>query len=408
MKVIYLKVRAFGGIEAFEARLDGQHGLIRGPNAAGKTSALNSLIFALGGKVEDKLGAPMQRGADRCEVELGLTDYTVTRVIETGKAPKLVVRDREDKKIAKPQTFLDSLVPSGLAFRPMDFKRYDARKQRELLLAAMGSNLEELERAAAEAYEARRDLNRDLRAVESEMATLQVPEGTPDEMVDTAKLVEELRALDETRRAYDSYTARLGAAHDRAVALREEVRTLQERLKHAEAELESVKANKPEVIDEGARQAVQDHLETAAQTNRAVAAKERRDQLARRGEELRQAIKVEQERLDAVEADKQARLREAAIVPGLEVREQGIYVDGIPFNDLNQEQQLEVGIAVALEQNPQLKTVLIDGAESIDLAHWRSLIATAEQRGLQIIATEVAREGGALTFEIVEAEGADA
>ena len=49
MKIVRLEINNIGGIEAFELDANGDHVVLGGPNAAGKSSVLRAIASALGG-----------------------------------------------------------------------------------------------------------------------------------------------------------------------------------------------------------------------------------------------------------------------------------------------------------------------------------------------------------------------
>ncbi len=78
LKIIELRVENVMGLKAAALRPDGTHVIVGGKNMAGKSSLLNSIMFALGG--EDAIPPkPVREGETTAKVTLDLGPFTVQR-----------------------------------------------------------------------------------------------------------------------------------------------------------------------------------------------------------------------------------------------------------------------------------------------------------------------------------------
>lgn len=121
-----LEIQNFLRVEAKVIDADGQHVQISGPNASGKTTCVDAIWAALGGKGSRDIPEPIHHGADRATVKLDLGDYLVERVW-TEKSSRLIVTAADGSKVTKPQQLLDGLLGrysldpvAFLARRPQD------------------------------------------------------------------------------------------------------------------------------------------------------------------------------------------------------------------------------------------------------------------------------------------------
>ena len=91
---------------------------ITGKNANGKTSVLNSIWMALGGKdvVPDK---PSKDGEEKGSIVVDLGDIVVTRKF-TEKATTLTVENKDGAVFKSPQKVLDEMI-GRLSLDPMRF-----------------------------------------------------------------------------------------------------------------------------------------------------------------------------------------------------------------------------------------------------------------------------------------------
>jgi DNA repair exonuclease SbcCD ATPase subunit len=129
------------------------------------------------------------------------------------------------------------------------------------------------------------------------------------------------------------------------------------------------------------------------------------DQLARLAAENEQA-EAEHQRLETI----LAQLRHLRVhlldgvdlgVPGLEVGQGELRLDGVSFRQASRAQRLRTAVAVAALQNPKLRVLRVDDAEHLDSEGVRLLYEIAEQRDFQVIMARV-QDGPESKVEFVE------
>ena len=146
--------------------------LIAGKNTAGKSSLMDALTVALGGK--DALPPdPVRRGADKAvvTVELDGGRYTITRTV-TGRGKDLKTSLRvvgPDGVISAPQTWLDGIV-AGRFLDPVAFLALPADRQRQALLALVGVDVAAIDAERKRVYDERTAVNRDAKAAAARRA----------------------------------------------------------------------------------------------------------------------------------------------------------------------------------------------------------------------------------------------
>lgn len=94
-------------------------------------------------------------------------------------------------------------------------------------------------------------------------------------------------------------------------------------------------------------------------------------------------------------------------VPGLEVGDGELRLNGVPFSQASMAQRLRVACAVATMQNPRLKLLRVDEAERLDADSEAALLEWADQHSFQVWMTRVSRDKE-LRVEIVEASEREA
>lgn len=132
-------VRDFKTIEVREVLPNGNHVVISGPNASGKTSHLDSILFALQGLRKGEPN-PVRIGADDAEVILELSngnqadDLTIRRTVDTDGKVKLQVSQNGARIENQKQGVIDTLL-SKYMLNPIDFLKLRPQDQLDTLLA---------------------------------------------------------------------------------------------------------------------------------------------------------------------------------------------------------------------------------------------------------------------------------
>lgn len=372
--------------------------LIGGKNAQGKSSLLDALTAAFGGK--NALPAdPVRHGEETAEIRVELDGgaIKIRRVVRNDGESYLEVRE-DGGKVRSPQQALDALV--GRRFLdPLAFLAMPAKEQRATLLSlvAEAERLAELDRKRIKAFDMRTEVGRDLRRAQAELERL--PEVTPAAPIDVAALSQESRQLEEALRS----AARARADADKARAIRErteqdiaglkaEIDRLQKKLADAEAtlvrdrereaEAKAVADNVPAAAGaDQRRDEILAELGRAQEHNRKVAADQataaRRAEAAKEVETLAAKQKELTDTIAKIDGRKAEVLANAKLpVPGLGVDDDGVTLNGVPLAQASGAERLRVSLGLAIAAAPGLHDVWIrDGALLDD----ESLALVAEQ-----------------------------
>ncbi len=361
--------------------------LIAGKNTAGKSSLMDALSAALGGK--DALPAdPVRHGAERAEIVVALDGgrYTITRTI-TGKGKEAKSSLRivgPDGPVAAPQTWLDALV-SGRFLDPVAFLARDAKAQRQILLALVGVDVDAIDAERKAVFDARTVINRDAKAAAARRDAIGAPPPAPP----ATRPVAEIQAEGDKIAAQLAEAAAVRATAAQAAKALEarkadrarwarELERLRAEIERAERELaaadQAIAAAETPVaeVDTTAIEARRAELraEYTAATARAAweaAAKAHAAQLDRADAEV-QRLQAEADAktvaLAEIDARKAKMLAAAEMpVPGLEVGDDGLLLGGVPFGQASQAERLRCALAIAMRQSPKFRDVWVrDGA----------------------------------------------
>lgn len=415
MKIVRLEAEGFKRLRAVEITPDGSVVTLRGVNGSGKSSCLDSICAALGG---EKLcpEVPVRKGETSAHVTVDLGDLVARRkwtVTEKGTTSSLEVLSKAGAVFRSPQAVLDKLI-GPLSFDPLAFMRYDSKKQLSFATELVGISVDDLEAERVKVYAERTGVNREvdrLSASVPDPVAGDVPEkelGIEDVLAriaeveaearrQTEKRAEVLRMRDRHKEVTDSIV-RLAAELEAAVA--EKVK-LEKEGKALKAEIAAFKV--PDVDAERAK------AKTVQATNERVRAKRARtERLA-----ALEATKAESERLTKrlaeLAAEREKRIKAAKWpVEGLGFTQDGLTLDGLPFAQASQAQQLRVSLAMGLALNPKLRVVLIREASLLDANSLALVGEIAAKADAQVWLEMVGTDGVGVVIEDGSVAGAPA
>ena len=136
-----VSIHDFKRVEFFEADLDGNHLLLSGPNASGKTSVLDAVLSLLGLVKGREIPEPIRQGAVKAELYAELIDQLTGSVCFrlkqewNGKARVYTVHDAEGKPVAI-RTF-QALIDPYLV-NPVDLLSLRGQDLQDEVLRALG------------------------------------------------------------------------------------------------------------------------------------------------------------------------------------------------------------------------------------------------------------------------------
>lgn len=368
--------------------------MIGGRNKQGKSSALDSIAMAFGGK---KLcpAQPIRDGADTASIEVDLGEVLVTRRFwrrgDHDYKSEVEIKCKEGYLAPEPQRMLNDLW-GNRAFDPLAFQRMKPEEQLESLREIVGLDFTALDEEHASKYATRTAVNREVKSLKSQHDALPRFDGAPAKEISVAELMEELRKRDATNRANTEQREILTKRTEIKVRAAELVEELRQKLEQATKQLdtftkaaESQAAAVAELVDADSDE-IRTQIENSEKTNRKVRGNAQREAVG-------QSLKKKQEeadkitaRLTEIELEKERQLKAAKFpVPGLGFSSAGITFGGLPFEQSSQAEQLRVSVAMGIAQNPKLKVMLINNGALMDDDELSLVNEMAEEAGAQVI-----------------------
>jgi len=371
MKMIRLTAENVKRLKAVRIEPRDATTVIGGKNGAGKTSVLDAIEMALAGKSHAP-AQPVRRGQEKATIVVELDDLIVKRTFSADGKSALTVESKAGAKYPSPQAMLDKLV-GNLSFDPLAFMRMKPKEQAETLRRLVGLDTSDLDAKREKAYADRTKVNAQADAAKAQLDAMPSYNDAPSQPIDVSGLMEEYKAGHATNKAN-------AEVRDTQAKWLRFVEQKAERLKIAEAALESAKKEAKEALDglaianeaaDGLEEVdlyeINKEIAEAGETNLKV--KANADRLAK-GASLA-ALAAQSAKLTAeiktIDADRSARIAAVEFpVDGLAIGDDGVMFNDIPLVQCATSEQLRVSTSIGFADNPELRLMLIRDASLLD------------------------------------------
>ena len=455
-----LEISNFMRISALTIDCQGKSVIISGPNASGKTTAVNAIWAAVGGITQKDMPEPIRRGAKVARVKTDLGEIIISRSW-TEKGTKLEVKGADGHKFEDQKELINSLL-GKYALNITAFLRRREQDQVDDVLEIHGVQppVERVREITGDAFTARPGESADgylarlsadetglffVRRLEAgrvkdqkHMARLEQeqvvsklggPLGPGEEAQTPSVLLREIAALsqkDAERRALkDAYAKAQGdfvLASGKLLRLIAELEEVEKKVAELEARIDKGREVCLDLGDEAraALEAIEvmpdpgprlgqlqsqvaDLERTNAQRSKRQYACEQLERLSKEND----AAGAQHERADII-LDNLRNLRLHLLddvdlgVDELSVGNGELLLHGVSFKQASQAERIKTAIAVAMRQNPRLRLIRLDDAEHMDQESRAMVFRLAEEHDFQVIMTMV-KDQADLSVEIVEA-----
>lgn len=398
--------------------------VVGGPNDAGKSSLLDSIEMALGGKGTHPK-EPLRRGAKKGRVVLDLGDIVVTRTFAAGGATQLTVESKAGKAFSSPQAMLDKLY-GELTFDPLSFERQKPDDQAAILKRLVGLDFAALDKTRQEFYDERTQENRTLKALEVSVQALERYEDAPEAEVSVQALSAELEAAEALARLALQASADAGEARSMASAAWQAVESADADVQRLETQLLAARRRSEEAkvaadaAETRASEALAAKAEAEAKVPDTTAVHERLKAAEGLNEKVRHNRKAaEQEqmladqkavvaelnqKIDAIDEEKARQLSEAQYpVPGLSIDAEGLVrFNGLPFEQASTSDRIRVSVAMGLALHPKLRILLVRDGSLIGEAKWKLIEEMVKDADAQLWVEMMQEEPSARTTVFIE------
>jgi DNA repair exonuclease SbcCD ATPase subunit len=378
VKIISLEAENIKQIKAIEIEPDGSLVVIGGDNAAGKSSALDSIQYALGG-ASSIPGKPIRDGQKKGRVRLDLGDSeTEIEAIRTftKNGTNLVVKNKEGITFSSPQAVLNKLT-GELTFDPLEFSKMEKGKRDEICKKLVGLDFDKINARRKKLFDERTVVNRQGKDLKSQLDGMTKYEDVPDKEVS----VEELGK---------KYTEALAHNQELGTARCELQKNMDEleRLKKLAIALTKGIKEKQKILGDSKEvdaQAIYDRVSKAEGINTKVRANIAYAGVDQKLNNLREKSKSLTQQMAEIDVKKDEDLAKAKFpIKGLTIGDDGVAFKNIPFDQCSSAEQIKISVAMGLAMNPKLRVLLIREGSFLDEKNLAMIAKMAEKAGAQI------------------------
>ena len=333
---------------------------ITGRNGQGKSSILDSILWALGGK-DYVQGMPIRQGEEKAMIKLDLGNYIIKRSF-TDKGTYLTVENKEGFKTTSPQKILDDMM-GQVTFDPLEFMRQDGKKQYETLrnVVSLDVDIDALDAQNKTDFDERTNVNRKIKELEAQIVAYNIPDDTPDELIDVGELSKEIRNIEETERRLENVTQQAKNVVAEIDALEQKIASLRTHGVDLEKQREELSGDPALKKD---KQILNDKLENATRINSCVEAKRQRTGKQTQLAEYQDDSKAFTDNIERRKKEKLEALQKAKFpIEGLSFENGTVFYNGVPFEQISTAEQIKISTAIGMSINPRLRVMrIMDGS----------------------------------------------
>ena len=409
MRIVKLLSENVLRLNAVEITPNGNLIVIGGENEQGKTSVLDSIVLALGGR-EAKHTMPLKKGAKKGRTVVDLKDeiknlgLKVTRTFTETGGGTLKVESNDGAVYPSPQAMLDKMK-GQLTFDPLAWAKMDGKKQLEVLKVMVGLDFSTLDEQRKTLYATRTSVNQEIKRLKGAVDSAQHHPDAPEKEISVVELMMELSERQKVNQANQKVREALGGFNTRIseinsnisiykttiLDLEDKLRTAKENLDIAERAIEIVTGNRAEhqakidQLQDVNEQEIKDLIANAESINSKLRANTSRSEKEAELKDAEERSENLTEKIEFIDKGKETALSETKFpVEGLSFDESGVTYKGIPFDQGSSAEKLRVSVAMGIAMNPKLKVLLIRDGSLLDEKNLKTVAQMADESGHQI------------------------
>jgi len=374
VKIISLEAENVKQLRVVNIKPDGSTIVIGGDNAAGKSSVLDSIEYALGGAGTIP-AKPIRNGQKKAKVVLDLGDLIVTRTF-TEKGTSLVVKNKDGAKYPSPQAMLDDLV-GKLTFDPLEFSKMDAKKRTEVLKKLLALDFDDLDKQYQKLFDERTAVNWDGKNTKAVFERTKKYEDVPDAEVSITKLTERYTDGVESNRKLENIKDQLINDKKELVSMEQLIAELKGKIQKSESYLSENK-----VVD---TDNLKLQLDAAEETNRKIRQNTKKRETEKSLNTLRKKSSTLSKKLTEITQKKSDAISNAKFpVKGLSIEDGIVTFNGIPFEQCSQAERIKISVAMGIAMNPKLRILLIRDGSALDQNNLEIMAKIADKHKAQV------------------------
>lgn len=393
MKIIEFRSENVKGIKAIEITPGDGVVEITGKNGAGKSSILDAIWLALGGKDASKdVTTALRNGEDSGCSYLDLGTLKVRRDWKSGVTSKVTVKtvtNGVEATVGQAQTTLDNL--RALTLDPERFIQLPAKDQRDALLGILdlGIDLDEWQAERDRVYEERAEIGRKGRTLGDVPA---IDDDLPKVEQSASEIVGRIREAQDHNREVENAMGAVETLANRITFRNREIESIERQLadarKHLAVEEENHRLAQKKAADLLPKRSTDDleeQLSTTEDTNARIRANNAAKAKLAEKTELRAQYESATKEIKALDRQKADALNSASVpLDGLGIGTDGITYRDVPLSDVNSADQIEVVLHIIAALNPGLRIVQIRNGSLLDDESFARVRKFAAEKDFQV------------------------
>jgi len=396
MKILKLESENVKRLKAVEITPEGNLVVIGGNNGNGKTSVIDSIAYALGGK-SAVCSQPINNQAEKAKVVCDIGDLIVTRTFTKTGGGTLKVSTKDGADYSSPQKMLDSLV-GRLSFDPLEFATMRPADQLDTLSTVTGLDFSDSGAEKKRLYDERTIINREGKSLRAKFDSMTKYDDAPEKEVSVSDLMIQMRKAQETNQENERKRQNIKHIENQIEVQKEniadteaKIKQLQEQLKAEKGELQGWENRKMEAVKEVAaledadEETPRQQISEAEEINRKVRANAEYAEIQKALSEKRKESDSLTEQIKKLDSSKAEQLAAAKFpVDGLSFDENGVFYNELPFDQASDAERLRVSVAMGLAMNPKLKILLVRNGSLLDENNLKMIADMAAENDAQI------------------------
>lgn len=392
VRIVRLQAENIKRIQAVDITPDKDLVIVAGQNAQGKSSVLDAITYALGGK--DAVPAePIRDGAKSAKVVIDCGDFIATREFSSS-GQRLILKSKEGVPIARPQDFLDGLL-SKLSFDPLEFSRMKADARIKTLLSlteGLDDKLTDIDRRRATAFDKRKEYNASVKTYNGQLAGMEAPKPDwPQGEVCLDSFNEKRKEIQERIDANNAVRAELRILDNRQADEWQQVQITRERYLAAKAKHDATvqlcgeQAKIVEKLVDPDISTVDTELNAAIEQNKLAAKRQQYEKVSKAKSDAEAWADKFTEQIASYDREKETTLAAAVLpIPGLAFADGDVRYNNQLFDQLAQSEQLRVSLSMGMAANPKLHVILVKDASLLDEVNIDIARQMAKEKNYQI------------------------
>lgn len=394
-RIVELNVSNIKRIKAINITPKNDLVILEGDNAQGKTSVMDSISYLIGGKrlIPEE---PIRKGEKKGYAEAMFGDFQISRTWTNPYTSYLKIKTKDGVEPKNPQTFLNERIGS-FSLEVAELVNMDKDERVRVFKRITGLNLDDLSEKRERTMELRKDKNKDLVRLESELKSYSdlpdTEEGLNFDELQKIRKEKELSNLE-----YDEKGLEVTGLVSDIEFLKNDRSDKEKQIKEFNEIIQnlskSIIAKEDELITQKKTwEAMEetDLTEIDARIKKSVEQIELNIKHDRR-KEIKVGIlaisgKIDKynKDLETIKGDKTKRIKESEIpVEGVEFDGEAIRYKGIEFEECSTAEQIEISIAIGIKENPKIRIILIRDGSAIGKAAKERIRELAKENNFQI------------------------